>query len=456
MREDVERPRSENREEWKLYWAKVQPEEWFQMWGFWRTEPAISPERQAFLAEHRVISPDIEQCIYPFCDIRLTRADIEWLLATLDDNKGPIDWSQPSHRQRLGLDLRGALLNKDMQYHLDLRGLPLSATRFGLDYEQWVSATQEQRSAAAAQLQGADFRYADLKGAVFIEAHLESTSFREAHLEEATLVASHLEGASLWQAHLAGALLHDAHLEGASLWNTLLVDSQNITIQPADLYGVFFNAATRLNNAFLGRGKQVIKTADIRWQNVNLAVVSWQDIRQLGDETQAREQKYSTGKHKERSTRITEFEVAVRANRQIAVTLREQGINEPADYFAYRALVCQRTVFRFQRKFGKYLWYGFLDLLAGHGYRPLRSFLAYLLVIVSFGGIYLLLGGNSHPLSFPEAIVVSMTAFHGRGFFSGQFSPADPQAYVAAIEAFIGLIIEVSFIATFTQRYFGK
>ena len=47
-------------------------------------------------------------------------------------------------------------------------------------------------------------------------------------------------------------------------------------------------------------------------------------------------------------------------------------------------------------------------------------------------------------------------AFHGRGFFPDQFHPGDPQALVAAIEAFVGLLIEVTFIATLTQRLFGK
>jgi hypothetical protein len=59
-------------------------------------------------------------------------------------------------------------------------------------------------------------------------------------------------------------------------------------------------------------------------------------------------------------------------------------------------------------------------------------------------------------LQWYEALVVSLTAFHGRGFFSEQFSPGDPQSFVAAIEAAIGLLIEVCFIATFTQKFFGK
>ena len=70
-----------------------------------------------------------------------------------------------------------------------------------------------------------------------------------------------------------------------------------------------------------------------------------------------------------------------------------------------------------------------------------------------FATIYHLLGTNA---AWNESIVISMTAFHGRGFFPEQFKPGDPQAMVAALEAFIGLLIEVTFIATLTQRLFGK
>jgi hypothetical protein len=53
-----------------------------------------------------------------------------------------------------------------------------------------------------------------------------------------------------------------------------------------------------------------------------------------------------------------------------------------------------------------------------------------------------------------EAIVVSMIVFHGHGFFANQFKPVDPQAFVAALEAFVVLIIKVTFITTLTQRLF--
>lgn len=53
----------------------------------------------------------------------------------------------------------------------------------------------------------------------------------------------------------------------------------------------------------------------------------------------------------------------------------------------------------------------------------------------------------------------SLASFHGRGFFpslSGETNLHNPLVVLAAIEAVVGLFIEISFIATFTQRFFGK
>ena len=53
------------------------------------------------------------------------------------------------------------------------------------------------------------------------------------------------------------------------------------------------------------------------------------------------------------------------------------------------------------------------------------------------------------------AVVVSMTSFHGRGFFRPVQSPGDKVAILAASEAFFGLLLEIDLIATFTQRFFA-
>ena len=52
-------------------------------------------------------------------------------------------------------------------------------------------------------------------------------------------------------------------------------------------------------------------------------------------------------------------------------------------------------------------------------------------------------------------LLVSATAFNGR-VFSGQFGIATPQAWIAAVEAVLGLLVEGVFIAMLTQRFFGK
>lgn len=52
--------------------------------------------------------------------------------------------------------------------------------------------------------------------------------------------------------------------------------------------------------------------------------------------------------------------------------------------------------------------------------------------------------------------MLSISSFHGRGFFPATLTLGDPVALVAAAEAIIGLFIELVFIATFTQRFFAR
>jgi hypothetical protein len=96
-------------------------------------------------------------------------------------------------------------------------------------------------------------------------------------------------------------------------------------------------------------------------------------------------------------------------------------------------------------------------VVAGYGYRPGRTILWCLAVVGGFALAYFALGPASviH-LSWNEALVVSLTAFHGRGFFATTFQPGDPPAALVAEEAVIGLLIEISFIVTLTQRFFNS
>ena len=525
----LQRPATDNPEEWKTYW-KSQGQHW-------RTEPEIEIERQEKLKARLAIVPNVKKGIYPFKGMALYRADIEWLLWMHQNGHEPVDWNNESQQDREGLDLRGA----DLRYQ-NLSNLPLSRLRGGLSLSQWFTANAEQRKMAAilmeganlcgaylektdlsgsqmkgiqlreAQLKGARLHEAQLEGADLREAQLEETDLREAHLKRAdlreaqlkradlseaqlekaylsnaqieatSLIGAQLEAASLIGAQLKGANLYRAQLKGANLYRAQLKGAdfseaqlegvnfsrtrlESVNFSKAQLEGVNFSKAQlesiNFEDAKLNDRNCVgPQLADAQWGNTNLAIVDWSQVKKLGDEHQARMKKDSSGEKKDKSTSLNEYKAAVRANRQLAVVLRNQGLNEEADHFAYRAQLLQQVVWRRQRRILKYILSWFLYLIAGYGYRPLRSLIIYLLIIGSFAiGYYEvthILHAQPYPLAWHEALILSVSSFHGRGFFQPVQSLGDPVAILASIEAVCGLLIEISFIATFTQRFFGK
>src|SRR6266567_4587106 len=149
----LQRPTTNDPDAWKAYWKA-------QGWS-WRTEPEIDAERQKYLAERRAIVPNIEQGIYPIKDIKLTRADVEWLLVTHENGRGPVDWSNEKELyERTGLDLRGADLRC-----LNLDGLPLTHLYGGLAQDERNLATVEQGEMAALHLEGASLKRTRLEKA---------------------------------------------------------------------------------------------------------------------------------------------------------------------------------------------------------------------------------------------------------------------------------------------------
>ncbi len=165
----------------------------------WRTEPEIGLERQEQLARCLVTTPDITRGIYPFKGMKLSRADVEWLLATHANGDGPrVGSDEQQHHQ--GLDLRGADLRD-----ADLHALPLARLHGSLTRTEWEEATTQQRAAASVLLTGADLSEAHLEEAELIGAHLEKAALHEAHLEKADLARAHLGRAFLARAHLKEA-----------------------------------------------------------------------------------------------------------------------------------------------------------------------------------------------------------------------------------------------------------
>jgi uncharacterized protein YjbI with pentapeptide repeats len=443
------RPLDDDKEAWKAYWEKQgQP---------WRTEPEIGLERQKHLTERLGIKADIKQGIYPFKDIHLSRTDVEWLLAMHENGRGPVLWDEekdkPEHERRTGLDLRGAELRQ-----ASLSSLPLAQMRSGLTDDEWLRATQEQRNMAAVQLQKADLSFAHLQGAILNKAQLQGAVLLEAQLQKASLVEAQLQKALLMLAQLQEANLNKAQLEEADLSEVQL---EGATLREAQLEGADLREAqlesVHLNDATLSDERHgTVLLADIKWGQVNLAVIDWGHVRELGDEQVAQQDKDGEGERKDKQTRINEYKNAVRANRQLAVVLREQGLNEEADHFAYHAQILQRVVLRWQQQYGKWLFSVFLAALTGYGYRIWRILIAYGLIVFLCATAYYVLGlYNSPHLSLLQALLESITAFHGR-VFTEFFNSNTPLVWVTVFEAIAGLVIEGVFIAMLTLRFFGK
>jgi len=428
----------------------------------WRKEPEIDLKRQAYLAECLAKVPDVKKGCYPFQGEKLSRADIEWLLVTHENGKGPVDWRDEKQHHRKGLDLRGAHLHQ-----VDLCDLPLACLSGGLTREEWQRTTLQQRDKAGVHLEGADLSEAHLEGAILEGAHLYGATLRGTFLQRANLFRADLRSTYLREVHLEQASLRGARLEGAYL--------PNAHLEGANLRNAFFDGASNLEGISLSDEKGATAVlADVSWGNVNLALVDWSRIARLGDESKAHRLRTSQGIEKQRAKQLEDYRAAVRATRQLANAMRAQGMNEEAIPFAYRAQALQRKVlwrqalwgeaealqqrtslrgiWRRFRKLAALIFSYFLDAIAGYGYKPGRTAIIYLVVIAVFALCYDTIG----QLTPATALIFSITSFHGRGFLPGPFTLGSPVTALAATEAVMGLFIEISFIATFTQRFFGR
>lgn len=289
-----------------------------------------------------------------------------------------------------------------------------------------------------ADLSGANLVFADMGG-----AHLTDACLHEADMGRVNLSAAELNYADLSAAHLREANLYGANLRYANLSGTRLFSTD---LGHAILHGTRMEPATILGNARLDGGTWM---GDTIWNGVSLARIDWDLVPRLGDEA---------GIHQARSPRqrTEAYRAAARAYLQLALALQGQGLSDAASAYAYRGQLLQRKLLWRQGKFGRWLFSLLLATLAGYGYRLGRILLAYAIVVGLAALAYYLLGSAGHGRAFTpiEALLVSITAFHGR-VFTESFTVSSPQAWVAAFEAVTGLIIEGVFVAMLVQRFFA-
>jgi hypothetical protein len=233
---------------------------------------------------------------------------------------------------------------------------------------------------------------------------------------------AHLARAALYRASLEGAFLVEAHLEGTSLLEqickrldrratpdvasdkadslpaspTFLRFALEAHLEGANLSRAYFDSGTALDGVTLGnRTLGFVALADVHWGGVNLTVVQCSPLgerrwrarskcMELGDECVVRQPRDADGKRKDKRPRLGEFDATARANRQFATVRREQGLNDDADRFAYRAQVFQRTVLRRRRRRRRWLVTTLLAALAGYDYWLERIAIADALVLAAF------------------------------------------------------------------------
>lgn len=366
----------------------------------------------------------------------LTRADIEWLLAVHESEnmRGPVVLGFLGHERRQGLDLRGAILKNE-----DLSELPLARVRFGMASQEWRAHILKEHIFAAAHVENVNFMRTDLREAGLIRLYCQGADFGEAHLERANLIGAHFEGAYLGRAYFAGC----------------------------NFFQVTMSSSTILESPNFGDGTPEggLILADVDWGGAALDHINWRLMPQLGDDHIALHWKTEDyikefGRsltpdqvHEQKTLRL---EAAARANRQVTIALRNQGIYEASDIYAYHAQALQRRIFWQQQEWGRWLFSKILASIVGYGYKLNRLLFTYILSLLAFALAYYSVSWSigTH-LTLSESLLVSFTAIHGRVFI-GQFGLDSPLSWIAGIEAVFGVVVEGAFVALLLQRLFGR
>jgi hypothetical protein len=184
--------------------------------------------------------------------------------------------------------------------------------------------------------------------------------------------------------------------------------------------------------------------------------MDWASVPRIGDELYIAEAT-------DRKGRIARLRNAARAYRGLSIALRIQGLLIPAPRYRIREQRLERQasrLSRLERHYGSWFFSLLLDAVAGYGERPGRIFGAYVTVVsvfaVAYGLVTHLVETKLSKLSWDESLVLSLTSFHGRGFFPGSLPLGDGVACIAAGEAVIGLFIELILIATFSKRFLAN
>lgn len=303
----------------------------------------------------------------------------------------------------------------------------------------------------------ADLSYARMGKVDLTNAHLGGANLTHADMVEATLYNTDLAYAKLVNTRLYRAKVKNARFGGAILTNANLceMDASGADFRRADLCGADLRETKMDTGTLLANVKINDQTSlgDVIWNGAALMRVSWDQAARLGDE-------HTIAQAKTRQEYVKAYRDAARAYRGLVMALTSQGLTGIASGYRLREQRLERKALYAEQKVLSWFFSWLLDLLSGYGERPRRPFIAYIIIVLAFTGIYYGIGHipqvMPHPLSLDEALVLSLTSFHGRGFLPTYSNLGDWVARTAAVEAVVGLFIELIFIATFSRRFLGS
>jgi len=358
-----------------------------------------------------------------------------------------------------GANLSGANLVKVDLSDVHLDGANLSGTNL-------YDANLHGANFYDGNLQGANLDNADLSGAELGKATLSGASLHWVNLSGASLNRTNLSSANLDAANLSGASLHEANFSGANLYRA--------NLSGADMREAEMDTKTTLHQVILDTHTRL---GDVRWNGAPLLRIDWEQMlvnrrrlangqMHLGDEDTISQPIRENDKErsKTRRERLQALRDAARAYRGLGRELKDQNLPLEASWCRLRERRLERRALFLRKRPSSFLWgigSWLLDLVSGYGELPTRTFLAYLLVVGFFAILDFLVtniaqvGTSVARLSWDESLVLSLTSFHGRGFFPGYLQLNDWVARIGAVEAVIGLFIELILIATFSRRFLG-
>jgi len=152
----------------------------------------------------------------------------------------------------------------------------------------------------------------------------------------ANFVAAELAGVHFNWAKLTRGNFIGAKLTGASFKFTMLAEA---AFKMEELEKTDFEEATLGNRQ--GVGPYLADSTGL--ETIYLAVMKWEQIKILGDETWANGN-WAKGVIIEKELRLDAYRAATRSYRQLATALEGQGLKEEAERFAYRAQIMQRKM----------------------------------------------------------------------------------------------------------------